>query len=113
MPDDAIKPEHARAGRLSGDPELAELRRAALQLARRLGSYGVGRADEIGAELEAGSEDLIRDGRSLLHELRERVAKVEARVEHAVRDHPGQALAGLLGIVGFGLILGLILRRKE
>ena len=55
----------------------------------------------------------MRDGRRLVNDLRERVAKVEARVEHTVRDHPGQALAALLGIVGFGLILGLILHRRD
>lgn len=111
MPEDTLETDD-RAPR-PGDPELVELRRAALQLARKLGSYGAARMDDIGEELEAGSADLMRDGRRLVHDLRERVAKVEARVEHTVRDHPGQALAALLGIVGFGLILGLILHRRD
>ena len=112
MPEETVKTDDARAPR-PGDPELVELRRAALQLARKLGSYGAARMDDLGEELEAESADLMRDGRRLVHDLRERVAKVEARVEHTVRDHPGSTLAALLGLVGFGLILGLILHRRD
>lgn len=112
MLEETVKTDDARAPR-PGDPELVELRRAALQLARKLGSYGAARMDDLSEELETGSADLMRNGRRLVHDLRERVAKVEARVEHTVREHPGQALAGLLGIIGFGLILGLILRSRD
>ncbi|MEN9410156.1 MAG: hypothetical protein RL216_2130 [Pseudomonadota bacterium] len=113
MPEDTVKPDDTRAQPLSGDPEIAELRRAALLFARKLGSYGLARVEDIGEELEAGSDTLVQEGRRLAHDLRERVAKLESRVEHSVRDHPAQAIAALLGVVGFGLILGLILRRRD
>jgi ElaB/YqjD/DUF883 family membrane-anchored ribosome-binding protein len=117
MPDDMAKTDEAAGMRPSIEtalaPEMAELRRAALVLARKLGSYGLSRAEAIGDELESGSESVLREGRRMAHDLRERVAKVEARLEHGVRDHPGQALAALLGVIGFGLILGLLFRRRD
>ena len=112
MPEDTVKPDEAHARPLHGDPDITELRRAALVFARKLGGYGLARAENIGEELEAGSETLVREGRRLAHDLRERVAKLETRAEHSVRDHPLQAVAALLGVVGFGLILGLVLRRR-
>ena len=45
MPEDTLETDD-RASR-PGDPELVELRRAALQLARKLGSYGAARMDDI------------------------------------------------------------------
>lgn len=113
MPEDTSKPDGPPAKRSSGDPELAELRRAALQLVRKLGSYGAARTEDIGEDLEQGSEALLREGRRLAHDLRERVARLDARAEHCVRDHPAQAFAALLGVIGFGLTLSLILRRRD
>lgn len=113
MPEDTVKSEHVHAKPLPSDPEIVELRRAALTFARKLGSYGLSRAEDLGEELEAGSETLIREGRRFAHDLRERVSRLESRAENTVREHPAQAFAALLGVVGFGLILGLILRRRD
>ncbi len=113
MPDGKAKPDPPDGGRMSGDPELAELRRAVLALAHKLGSLGAARVEDIGKELEEESESLVREGRRLAQDLRERGTRLEDRVEHAVRAHPAEAVAALLGTALFGLILGLVLRRRD
>ncbi len=113
MPEGKAKPDPTQGGQMSGDPELAELRRAVLAMARKLGSLGAARAEDIGKELEEVPESLVREGRRLAHDLRERGARLEDRVEHAVRAHPAEALAALLGTALFGLIIGLVLRRRD
>ena len=59
-----------------------------------LGAGGVGGLFG-GRMVQAGGDItfLVREGRRLAHDLRERGAKFEERTEHAVREHPLQALA--------------------
>lgn len=113
MPDDTVKPAASPADPLSLDAEMAELRRAALMFARKLGAHGLAQADAMAEQPEVGSERLLHEGRRMARDLWCRVTKLEERVEQGVRAHPGPTLAALLGVAGFGLLLGLILRHRD
>lgn len=107
--------DKARAGAAEAEAgsELAELRAAAAELARKLKAYGLGRLEALGDDEDDGPEALVREGRRMAQDLRSRLTAVEARVEQNIREHPGTWIGGLLGAIGFGLVLGMILRRKD
>jgi hypothetical protein len=49
----------------------------------------------------------------LVHDVEYRLRRMEKRLEHSVRDHPGAWATGVLGVVGFGVALGLLFRSKS
>lgn len=110
MPEDAARNEHRQSDHAT---DVAELRAAATEFARTLKAYGLDRLGALGDEVDEGSEALVREGRRIAHDLRQRLATLEARVERNIRDHPGTWIGGLLGAIGFGIVLGLVLRRKD
>ena len=93
--------------------ELAELRERVRAFARRLTDVDMTREEGPSTGMEDGPEALLREGQRLAHELRVRLGDVEARVERSIRAHPAGWVGGLLGAVGFGLLLGMILRRRD
>mgnify|MGYP000140701456 FL=1 len=114
MPEDIAKTKgNARQRHEASDAELEELREAALLLGRKLKDFGRARLGAAGADVQETSEELLREGRQVIRQLEHRVGTVEKRVETSIRDHPGGWLAGVLGVIGFGLVLGMILRRHE
>jgi|GEM_PF-4816304 len=96
----------------AGD-ELAELRQATTELVRKLRAYGLDRLESLREEVEDDAEMLTKEGRRRAQQLRERLGEVEAKVERHVREHPLTWIGGVLGAIGFGLILGMILRRRD
>ncbi len=113
MAEDQAKPDTAAHAPNSGAAELAELRQAALAFAQRLGRYGKKRAEDWGIDLEEGPEELIHEGERLARDLKGRLGRLEAKVEQNIREHPATWAGGLLGAVGFGIMLGMILRRRD
>jgi ElaB/YqjD/DUF883 family membrane-anchored ribosome-binding protein len=93
--------------------ELAELRQATTELLRKFKAYGLDRLGVVRDEVEEDSQVLAREGRRMARDLRKTLGEVEAKVERHVRDHPVTWIGGLLGAIGFGLILGVLLRRRD
>lgn len=114
MPEDIAKTSEARDA-ISDDvsADLRELRGAVQDLGKLLKKLGKKRLGVIGEELEEQSEDLVRQGRHALQSLEHRVGQLEKSVERSVREHPGAWAGGLLGVIGFGLILGMLARRNH
>lgn len=103
---------------LSPDPsdamdEVQELRRAALDLGKALKAFGKSRLADVGEEVSDEVAAVAREGRRVVHEVEERFGQLEKRAEKSLREHPGAWVTGMLGVIGFGLVLGLILRRHE
>lgn len=103
----------AETGKEDQVDELAELRLASAELLRKLRAYGLDRLGAVRDEVEEDTDSLLREGRRMAQDLRRRMGEVEAKVERHVREHPAPWIGGLLGAIGFGLILGLILRRRD
>ena len=93
--------------------DLHEFRAAVQDLGKLLKKVGKKRMGEVGEEFEQQSEELIRQGRQAIQVLEHRVEQLEKSVERSVRDHPGAWAGGILGVIGFGLILGLLARRHS
>jgi ElaB/YqjD/DUF883 family membrane-anchored ribosome-binding protein len=93
--------------------ELADLRVSVADLARKLQSYGLDRLEALRDEVEKDTESLTHEGRRRAQDMRERLGEVEVKVERHVREHPLTWIGGVLGAIGFGLILGMILRRRD
>ena len=93
--------------------DLADLRVAVADLARKLQSYGLDRLEALRDEVEEDTESLVHQGRRRAQDMRDRMGEVEAKVERHVREHPLTWIGGVLGAIGFGLILGMILRRGD
>lgn len=114
MPEDASKSSDAgdaRSAEMAADVQ--ELRRAVVDLGKMLKAFGKKRVDALGEDLDFGSEELVKEGNRMLQDMERRLGEVEKTVERNVREHPGAWAGGLLGIIGFGLILGMILRRPH
>lgn len=114
MPEDIVKTAEARdavSDEVSAD--LRELRSAVQDLGKLLQKFGKKRLGEFGEELEEQSEDLVRQGRHALQVLEHRVGQLEKNVQRSVREHPGAWAGGLLGFIGFGLVLGMLARRNH
>lgn len=103
----------AETGKEDQVDELAELRLASAELLRKLRAYGLDRLGAVRDEVEEDTDSLLREGRRMAQDLRRRMGEVEAKVERHIREHPAPWIGGLLGAIGFGLILGLILRRRD
>lgn len=93
------------------EEDLHALRDAARELSKTLRAFGQARLAEIGEEIAEDTGMLAGQGRRALHDIEARLAHLEKRVERAVREHPGAWATGVLGVIGFGLVLGLVLRR--
>lgn len=96
-----------------GSDEVRQLRRAALDLGKALKAFGKARLEDVGEEISDDAVAAAREGRRVVREIEERFGQLEKRAEKSLREHPGAWAAGLLGVIGFGLVLGLILRRHE
>ncbi|MGJ8561794.1 MAG: hypothetical protein ACSHX3_16310 [Litorimonas sp.] len=101
----------AASDELSAD--LREVRGAVQELGKLLKKLGKKRLDVVGEELEEQSENLMRQGRHAMDVLEKRVAQLEKNIESSVREHPGAWAGGLLGVIGFSLILGMLARRNH
>lgn len=114
MPEDIMKTSD-RTDAISHDlsADLQELRGAVQDLGKLLKEFGKRRIGEVSEELEEKSQDLVRQGRHALQVLEHRVGQLEKNVEHSVREHPGAWAGGLLGVIGFGVILGMLARRNH
>ncbi|MBE9638785.1 hypothetical protein [Salipiger mangrovisoli] len=93
--------------------ELRELREAAHLLGARLREFGAARMGEAEMRVGMTADDLLVEGRRMLREIETRMSDTEKRVERSLRAHPGSWIGGLLGVIGFGLVLGLLLHRRE
>jgi len=114
MPEDIVKTSEARDA-ISDDmsADLRELRETIQDLGKLLKKFGKKRLGEVGEEMEERSEELLSYGRHALQVLEHRVGQLEKSVERSVREHPGAWAGGLLGVIGFGLILGMLSRRNH
>lgn len=114
MPEDIMKTtDRTEAISDALSEELEELRGAVQEIGKQLKKFGKKRIREVGEGLEEQSQDLVRQGRHALQAIEHRVGALEKNVEQNVRDHPGAWAGGLLGVVGFGLVLGMLARRKD
>ncbi|KAA9006713.1 hypothetical protein [Histidinibacterium aquaticum] len=112
MPEDLVKSaEDATRG--TPTKEIDELRGAVQELGRELRKFGKKRLVDLGHQIETESTKVVRSGREVLHDIERRLAALEKDAEQSVKQHPGAWAGGLLGVVGFGLVLGMILRRPH
>ena len=93
--------------------DLVELRKAAIDLGKALRAFGKSRLAELGEDISDEAHVVAHEGRRLLSDVEQRVLQLEKRAEKSVREHPAAWATGLLGVIGFGLVLGLILRHRE
>lgn len=93
--------------------ELADLQQATAELVRKLRAYGLDRWEAARHEAEEGSRGALGEGARIAEEMRKGVGEIERKVEHHVREHPLSWIGGVLGMIGFGLILGMILHRRD
>ena len=114
MPEDMMKTSE-KQDTISGDvgDDIRELRGAVQDLGKLLKKIGRKSLSEVGDEFEEQSENLMRHGRQTLDILERRVVQLEKNVEGSLREHPGAWAGGLLGVIGFGLILGMLTRRNH
>lgn len=90
-----------------------ELRQAVLDLGKALRALGTSRLAELGEDVSEEARVVVQEGRRLLNEVERRVVRLEKRAEKSVQEHPAAWVTGLLGVIGFGLVLGLILRHRD
>ncbi len=114
MPEDVVK---SRMGQdsLSDDvvADTQALRRAVLDLGKMLKTFGKKRIDGFSEDLDMRSDELVQEGSRALRDFEHRLVNVEKTVERSVRDHPMAWAGGLLGIIGFGLVIGMMARRNH
>ena len=114
MPEDAMKPiDDAAASRRDLAASLEQVRDVTLNLVQLLKDLG---KDGLAASREGlgdTPEEVLRKGRQVLHVVEDRLIKIEKAAEHSVKERPRAWAGGLLGVVGFGLVLGLILRQRD
>ena len=110
MPENSARPDKAAE---DGVDELADLRQAAAELLHKFKAYGLDRLEAARDEGGEESRDALREGRRVAEEMRKALGDLEKRLERHVREHPVSWIGGLLGAIGFGLILGMILRRRD
>lgn len=93
--------------------DLHELRRGILSLGKTLRRFGKSGLEGVGEEFEDLSEDVLHQGRSTLHAMERRVGQLEKTVERNLREHPAAWAGAMLGLIGFGLVVGRILRDRR
>lgn len=103
----------AASGHSETSDDIRELRQAVLDLGKALRAFGKSRLGDIGEDVSEEARDLADESRRVLKDAEKRLAKLEKRAERSMREHPGAWATGLLGVIGFGLVLGLILRRHD
>ena len=114
MPEDAMKPlDDAPASRRDVAATLEDLRDVALNLGHLLKDLGKDRLTATRDGMGDTSDEVLRKSRQVLDLVENRLGKIEKAAEHSIKEHPRAWAGGLLGVVGFGLVLGLILRRHD
>ena len=114
MPEDAMKPiNDAATSRRDLAANLEELRDVAVNLVSLLKDFGKDRLAATRDGLADTPEEVLRKSRQVLHVVENQLGKIEKAAEHSMKEHPRAWAGGLLGVVGFGLVLGLILRRRD
>lgn len=114
MPEDAMKPlDDAAASRRDLAGTLEDLRDVALNLGHLLKDLGKDRLAATRDGLGDAPDEVLRKSRQVLHVVEDQLGKIEKAAEHSIKEHPRAWAGGLLGVVGFGLVLGLILRRHD
>ncbi|WP_157937626.1 hypothetical protein [Oceaniglobus roseus] len=93
--------------------DLRAMRQAVLDLGKALRTFGRTRLAELGEEVNEDAHRVADEGRRAMQDAERRIALLEKQAERSVRDHPAAWATGLLGVIGFGLVLGLALRRHD
>lgn len=93
--------------------EIAEIRADLAALTKTLGQLGKDRAETARAEAADLTQEMTDEALKLFQGFRKRLAEVEAEAEDSLRAHPTTWMGGLLGILGLGILLGLLVRRKD
>lgn len=93
--------------------EVREARSAALDLGEALQAFGTSRLSDVGKEVSDKAAAVAREGRRLVHYVEQRFGQIEERAGKSQRQHPGTWAAALPGVIGFGLVPPLVLRRRE
>ena len=109
------RPDRAQAtqGSPDMDAQLAEIRKDLAALVQALGAYGRTRSAVLADSLRETSHEALADLKPLLRDVQNRLAQAEKDIERDVREHPGRWLGGVLGVVGFGILMGLLFGRRS
>ena len=90
-----------------------ELRHALKDLGKALRALGAERMADLGEDVSEEARHMEEEGRRVLRQVESSLGRLEKKAEKNAREHPGMWLTGLLGVVGFGLVLGLVLGRRD
>jgi ElaB/YqjD/DUF883 family membrane-anchored ribosome-binding protein len=90
--------------------ELLELRADVSALAASLQRYGALSADDLKSRAQGVTDETLAETLRHVHDLRQMVDTLQSRVEVDLRARP---LVWLAGALGLGLLVGLIVSRRE
>ncbi|MEO1950480.1 MULTISPECIES: hypothetical protein [unclassified Thioclava] len=93
--------------------DLEELRDDVTELAQALRRHGRLRASDLGAEATRRGHDLVEDTRDAVLEMRHSLAEAQHDLRRSVRSHPVPWAGVLLGMVGTGLLVALLMERRN
>lgn len=93
--------------------EIAEIRADLAALTKTLGQLGKDRAETARSEAADLTQEMTDEALKLFRGFSKRLGAVEAEAEASLRSHPTTWMGGLLGILGLGILLGLLVRRKD
>jgi len=90
--------------------QLHDLRADLAALVASLQQYGALGAEELRGRAQDLTDDAMAESLKTVKELRRQVDSIQSRLEGDVRAHP---LAWMAGALGFGMLFGLLLSRRN
>jgi len=105
--------EDVKGEPVEGSRDLNDLRQSVLDLEAAIKAFGAAHFADLGEDVTGQMRALAHEGRRVLHEVEHQMGQIEKRVEKSLREHPVTWATSLLGVIGFGLVLGLILGRRD
>ncbi|OWY08952.1 hypothetical protein B6V74_09845 [Thioclava sp. F42-5] len=112
-PDRADIEEHERLAVEAIRSDLDDLREDVTELAQALRRHGRLRASDLGAEATRRGHEFVEDARDAVFEMREALTEAQHDLRRSVRSHPVPWAGVLLGMVGTGLLVALLMERRN
>ncbi len=93
--------------------DLEELRDDVGELAQALRRLGRLRASDLGAQATRRGHEFVGETRDAVLDMRHSLAEAQHDLRRSVRNHPVPWAGVLLGMVGTGLLVALLMERRN